>query len=177
MREGPDDGRDRSRGETTPATARQRSCGTWPTMILTATVRALASGSLVALGLCVAGACGARSEFYAAPRPDASASSGSCASAFATPGALPDEALVRCGITNHLGDCWVQTGCASCACSLYVKRHSNCDATGACGPPIDGTGCAVEAYYSADPWRCRGDSTAVAACMLRRLLAEGYCTH
>jgi hypothetical protein len=55
-------------------------------------------------------------------------------------------------------------------------RSTEICTSGSCTAPINGTGCSDGAYYSSPPFSCTGDKVRQSACMLRYLIAQGFCT-
>ncbi len=101
-----------------------------------------------------------------------------CARAWRSGGrTVTDSQLYDCAKRGQLGGCHVWAACPTCACNAYAGSESLCDQNGKCGFPLNGTGCVSSAFYGrGNPeFGCEGDEVQVGACMMRRLLRDGYC--
>jgi hypothetical protein len=99
-----------------------------------------------------------------------------CLPALMNPAAATDDELFRCGVARGLGACWINdtSGCMVCACTAYVRSDEICD-SGSCAAPLSGTGCSDLSFYAGAPFFCTGDRIVQSACMLRYLIANGFC--
>jgi hypothetical protein len=98
-----------------------------------------------------------------------------CAVVYANPSLATDQQLWDCGVSGQLKRCIVSTCTTGCSCTSYVRSGQLCS-TGNCSAPLSGTGCSDQSYYSGAPFSCSGSKLPQSACMLRYLIAGGFCT-
>jgi hypothetical protein len=102
-----------------------------------------------------------------------------CAAARADPASAPDQILFDCATSCAFDGCYIlekNPDCPTCACNYYVKSEVICDSGGACGAPLNGTGCITTGGFTQAPFNCpNGTSVEVAACVLRVLHAMSNC--
>lgn len=104
-----------------------------------------------------------------------------CAAARADPANAPDQVLYDCADACALRGCVLfegpKDGCSTCACNTYIKSSVICDASGLCGPPLNGTGCFSAGSFTQAPFNCPSTATVqeTLACALRVLMAMNDC--